>query len=153
MARQFGTFGKKLKKNLGRLARTGSFRDSSASRKMRGKQQQQQQHQQQQIGMTYEYVGWNHKSHCMCFNSFFTVGSDFILGAFLHTGQSLPYQSEMVENSLAEARRRFEAEGAARRRERAEQAEAEERRKREIYLNGGYLECTNRGEPDLILKN
>ena len=48
MAKQFGTFGKKIKKNLGRLARTGSFRDSSASRKLRGKQQQQQQHQQQQ---------------------------------------------------------------------------------------------------------
>ena len=57
-----------------------------------------------------------------------------------------------MENYLAEARRRFEAEGAARRRERAEQAEAEERRKREIYLNGGYLECTNRGELDLIFK-
>merc|ERR1719270_1805024 len=89
---------------------------------MRGKQKQQQQQPQQQ-----------------------QIGSDFNLGAFLHTGQSLPYQSEMVENYLAEARRRFEAEGAARRRERAEQAEAEERRKREIYLNGGYLECTNRG--------
>ena len=85
--------------------------------------------------------------------SSFPIGADFILGAFLHTGQSLPYQSEMVENYLAEARRRFEAEGAARRRERAEQAEAEERRKREIYLNGGYLECTNRGEqPDLIFE-
>ena len=44
VAKQFGPFGKKIKKNLGRLARTGSFRDSSASRKLRGKQQQQQQH-------------------------------------------------------------------------------------------------------------
>ena len=97
-------------------------------------------------------TNWPVDIACASYNSFFTVGSDFILGAFLHTGQSLPYQSEMVENYLAEARRRFEAEGAARRRERAEQAEAEERRKREIYLNGGYLECTNRGELDLIFK-
>ena len=71
---------------------------------------------------------------------------DFILGAFLHTGQSLPYQNEMVENYLQEARRRFDAEEEARKRERAEQLEAEERRKREIYLNGGYLECQNAGK-------
>ena len=47
---------------------------------------------------------------------------------------------------LQEARRRFDAAEEARKRERAEQVEAEERRKREIYLNGGYLDCTNAGE-------
>ena len=71
---------------------------------------------------------------------------DFILGAFLHTGQTLPYQNEMVENYLQEARRRFDAEEEVRKRERMEQLEAEERRKREIYLNGGYLECPNEGK-------
>ena len=51
----------------------------------------------------------------------------------------------MVENYLQEARRRFEAEESARKREKAQQVEAEERRKREIYLNGGYLDCPNAG--------
>ena len=44
-----------------------------------------------------------------------------------------------------EARERFDHEQEERERKRAEQVEAEERRKREIYLNGGYLDCKTPG--------
>ena len=46
---------------------------------------------------------------------------------------------------IQEAHRRFDADRESRARLREEQHEANERRKREIYLNGGYSDCVSPG--------
>ena len=150
VAKQFGSLGKKLRKNLGKLARSSSLRRTPRQRQQQqdeadgemaeamkqsldnyNRQQQQQQQQQQRRRL---------------------VGSSqpFILSAFIqatgdHVRGTPPYRGEMVENYLQEARRRFEAERESKKRQREEREEAEERRKREIYLNGGYRDCATPG--------
>ena len=47
--------------------------------------------------------------------------------------------------NLQEARQRFDAEKEQRAKEREEQIELEEKRKREIFLNGGYIDCATPG--------
>ncbi len=141
VAKQFGSIGKKLKKNLGKLTRTSSFKkprgqgqdevDGDMALALRQSldnynQQQQQQQQQKRI-----------------------VGSaqPFIFSAFIHASvqRPPPYQTEMVENYLQEARRRYEKDRENRRKQRQEKEEQEEARKREIYLNGGYRDCSTQG--------
>lgn len=50
-----------------------------------------------------------------------------------------------MKNLFQEARRRFELDRDLKRRQQEEKQEAEDRRKREIYLNGGYLDCVTPG--------
>jgi len=107
-----GGLGKKIKKNIGKLARSGSLRRN-------------QQHHDE-VDRSQRIV---------------SNAQSFILSAYIHTSRPLPYQTEMVDNYLHEARKRFDVERERLKRQREEKAELEERRKREIYLNGGYLDC------------
>ena len=69
----------------------------------------------------------------------------YILGASINTGRVFPYQFDMVNNYLEEASRRFESERQSKAKLRQEQIELEEKRQREIYLNGGFVDCVNSG--------
>ncbi|XP_023330681.1 OTU domain-containing protein 7B isoform X2 [Eurytemora carolleeae] len=108
VAKQFGSLGKtvskKLKKNLGtitRLARTGSFK--GMRKEMR------------RVSQTTRLPGTR------------IVGGnqDHILAALIETQHSLPYQQEMVENYLQEAKFRFTKD------KEMKLQQAEERRERE----------------------
>ena len=52
---------------------------------------------------------------------------------------------------LQEARRRFDNELDMKERHRQEQIEIAEKRQREIYLNGGYVDCVNSGTYSQLL--
>ena len=71
-AKGIGSIGKKLKKNLGKLARNGSFKCHSK-----------QYHEEPRQKLA---------------NS--TSAQPFILAALIHTNQAVPFQNEMVENYL-----------------------------------------------------
>lgn len=124
VAKQFGSIGKKLKKNLGKLARNSSFRGENAKDGNNSAAVRQSTRIQQKI---------------------VSGSQSFILAAFIHTNSPLPYQNEMVENYLLDARRRFELDRELKAKQREEQIELEEKRKREIFLNGGYIDCLTPG--------
>ena len=87
MARQFGSLGKKLKKNLGKLARNSSFKNVSRAG---GDCRQQQQQQYTEGGSRADHQ-----------RLMVSASQNYILSAFIHTSQnSLPYQNEMIENYL-----------------------------------------------------
>ena len=69
----------------------------------------------------------------------------FILGAVIHTRECLPYQHEMIDNYLVDARQRFDMEMEIKAKQKQEQMEQHEKMKREIYLNGGFVDCVNPG--------
>eukprot|EP00095_Tigriopus_kingsejongensis_P005689 snap_masked-scaffold158_size296719-processed-gene-1.14 protein:Tk05689 transcript:snap_masked-scaffold158_size296719-processed-gene-1.14-mRNA-1 annotation:"conserved hypothetical protein" len=123
VAKQFGSIGKKLKKNLGKLTRNSSFRSDQ-------KDGDYQQGVRQSTRIQQKIV---------------SGAQPFILAAFIHTNSPLPYQNEMVENYLQDARRRFEVDRELKAKQREEQIELEEKRKRDIYLNGGYIDCLTPG--------
>ena len=79
-----GSIGKKLRKNLGRLARNGSFKSNKH-------------HQQQQV---YEERISRPGSSCSSNGRIVSANQEFILAALIHTNQTLPYQNKMVENYL-----------------------------------------------------
>jgi hypothetical protein len=86
VAKQFGSIGKKLKKNLGRLARNGSFREPSATRQ---RERGAGEHQSNQRSSSRNRA-----------NKIDKIVRNYVLGAFMHTGHTLPYQNEMVQNYL-----------------------------------------------------
>jgi hypothetical protein len=69
----------------------------------------------------------------------------FILGAVIHTRECLPYQHEMIDNYLVDARQRFDFEIELKAKQKQEQIEQHEKMKRDIYLNGGFVDCVNPG--------
>ena len=70
---------------------------------------------------------------------------NFILGAVIHNKECAPYQHEMIDNYLVDARQRFDMEHDLRAKQKQEQIEQDEKLKRDIYLNGGYVDCVNPG--------
>lgn len=78
VARQFGSLGKKLKKNLGKLARNSSFKSSSRA-----------------VHAIDNGHAANEEKRVV------SPSQPFILSAFIHTSQhALPYQNEMIDNYL-----------------------------------------------------
>ena len=51
----------------------------------------------------------------------------------------------MIDNYLVDARQRFDMENELKAKQKQEQIELHEKLKREIYLNGGYVDCVNPG--------
>ena len=79
VAKQFGSIGKKLKKNFGKLARNTSMSRSA------GKYGDQDGGRLQSTRLQKKIMSGS---------------QTFILSAFIHTSQPLPYQNEMVDNYL-----------------------------------------------------
>ena len=67
------------------------------------------------------------------------------MGAVIHTRECLPYQHEMIDNYLVDARQRFDFEIELKAKQKQEQIEQHEKMKRDIYLNGGFVDCVNPG--------
>ena len=115
VAKQFGSIGKKLRKNLGKLGKAKSSVRQSTQLQPR----------------------------------LVSGSQNFILAAFIHASDSpqktSTYTNAMVENYLEEARRRFHLDKELKARQREEARELDEKRKREIYLNGGYIDCLTPG--------
>lgn len=68
-----------------------------------------------------------------------------ITGAVIHNKECAPYQHEMIDNYLVDARQRFDLEVDLKAKQKQEQIEQHEKMKRDIYLNGGYVDCVNPG--------
>ena len=113
MAKQFGSLGKKFRKNLAKITKTVGHRSKD----------------------TVDYS----KPRIV------SSTQPFILGAVIHNRECLPYQHEMIDNYLVDARQRFDLEQEARAKQKAEQIEQNEKLKRDIYLNGGFVDCVNPG--------
>ncbi len=111
VAKQFGSIGKKLRKNLGRFGKAKNVRLQSTKLPRR----------------------------------LVSSAQNFILAAFIHSSSTASYTSAMVENYLEEARRRFQLDKELKAKQREEARELEDKRKREVYLNGGYIDCLTPG--------
>ena len=51
----------------------------------------------------------------------------------------------MIDNYLVDARQRFDFEIELKAKQKQEQIEQHEKMKRDIYLNGGFVDCVNPG--------
>ena len=51
----------------------------------------------------------------------------------------------MIDNYLVDARQRFDVEIELKAKQKQEQIEQHEKMKRDIYLNGGFVDCVNPG--------
>ncbi len=80
VVKQFGSLGKKLKKNLGKLTRNGSLNKGSSSRR----------HQ----------TSTTVTNSTMVQRRVVSGSQPYIFAAFIHDDRPLPYQNEMVENYL-----------------------------------------------------
>ena len=70
----------------------------------------------------------------------------FILGAVILTDDNLlPYQDEMISNYLQDAKSRYDRLAQDKEKARRDKIEAAEKHQRDIYLNGGYVDCVNSG--------
>ena len=123
MAKQFGSLGKKFRKNLAKITQTvsnGHYRPANSS------------HGKDQNG---------HASSVKIVSN----SQNFILGAVIHNKECAPYQNEMIDNYLVDARQRFDLEQDLKAKQKQDQIEQHEKMKRDIYLNGGYVDCVNPG--------
>jgi hypothetical protein len=118
VAKQFGSLGKVFKRNLSKITKTVGGRSGKDA----------VDHHNQPIRPR------------------IVSGSQaFILGAVIHNRECLPYQHEMIDNYLVDARERFDLDNALKAKQKLEQIEQNDKLKREIYLNGGYVDCVNPG--------
>ncbi len=125
MAKQFGSLGKKFRKNLAKITQT----NHSAAVKTHHRSASDTQ------DTTSRY------SNAKIVSS----SQNFILGAVIHNRECAPYQHEMIDNYLVDARQRFDCEQDLKAKQKQEQIEQAEKMKRDIYLNGGYVDCVNPG--------
>ena len=69
----------------------------------------------------------------------------FFLGAVINNRECAPHQHEMIDNYLVNARLRFDQDRELKAKQKQEQQEQHDKMKREIYLNGGFVDCVNQG--------
>ena len=150
VAKQFGSIGKKLKKNLGNfskgaLSRKGSFRGGKNVNYDPGYIQDGSRNQNHWTSDDH-LTDSSGRSRQQNQRKIVSGSQSFILGAVIHTtNKILPYQNAMVQNYLQEASHRFNREAETKEKVRQEQIEEAEKRQREIYLNGGFVDCVNSG--------
>ena len=63
----------------------------------------------------------------------------------INNRECAPHQHEMIDNYLVNARLRFDQENEFKAKQKQEQQEQHDKLKREIYLNGGFVDCVNPG--------
>ena len=66
-------------------------------------------------------------------------------GAVINNRECAPHQHEMIDNYLVNARLRFDQDREFKAKQKQEQQEQHDKMKRDIYLNGGFVDCVNPG--------
>ena len=66
-------------------------------------------------------------------------------GAVINNRECAPHQHEMIDNYLVNARLRFDQDREFKAKQKQEQQEQHDKLKRDIYLNGGFVDCVNPG--------
>lgn len=153
VSKQIGNIGKKLKKNLGNMIANGGHGCSAGvgsrigsggkagNKNPRHKSEFESSAIQKKVPQ-----GSSVPESAADQKRLVSGAQSFILGAVILTDDNLlPYQDEMISNYLQDAKSRYDRLAHDKEKARRDKIEAAEKHQRDIYLNGGYVDCVNSG--------